>query len=75
MKLVRLLLAAMPALSIVTAEPFAIRGYYLTFCRMPALGLPEWKQILDGFQSDGANLVILWVGGGFRSKKFPITCI
>ena len=73
MKLARLLLAATLGLGLVAAEPFQIRGYYVTFCRMPALGFPEWKQIMDGFQSDGANLVILWVGGGFRSKKFPIT--
>src|SRR5438874_13552359 len=54
-------------------EPIAVRGYYFTFCRMPALGLVEWKQIIDGIESDGGNTILLWVGGGFRSKKFPIT--
>ncbi len=66
------LLLALGALAL-AAEPIAIRGYYLTFCRMPAHGLREWKQIFDSFHADGANLVILWMGGGFRSKKFPIT--
>src|SRR5687767_8345648 len=54
-------------------SPFAIRGYYMTFMRMPRWGLPEWKEAVDCMQEDGANTVILWMGGGFRSKKFPIT--
>ena len=55
------------------AEVFAQRGYYMTFMRMPTYGLPQWKEMLDGIQADGGNLLILWMGGGFRSKKFPIT--
>lgn len=55
------------------AEVFAQRGYYMTFMRMPTYGLPQWKQMLDCIQADGGNLLILWMGGGFRSKKFPIT--
>ncbi|MHC1768022.1 MAG: exo-alpha-sialidase [Verrucomicrobiia bacterium] len=55
------------------AEGFADRGYYLTFMRMPVMGLPEWKQAMDCFAEDDANLVILWMGGGFRSVKYPIT--
>src|SRR5436853_7329721 len=31
------------------AEPFAWRGYYLTFMRMPVMGLPEWKEAVDVF--------------------------
>ncbi|HZT30844.1 MAG TPA: hypothetical protein VFA33_13220 [Bryobacteraceae bacterium] len=54
-------------------EPLAMRGYYFTFGRMPTLGLPEWRQILDGIRADGGNTVLLWVGGAFRSRKFPIT--
>ena len=52
---------------------FAQRGYYITFMRMPTYGLAQWKQILDCIRADGGNLLLLWVGGGFRSKKFPIT--
>lgn len=55
------------------AEGFADRGYYLTLMRMPVMGLPEWKQAMDCFAEDGANMVILWMGGGFRSAKYPIT--
>ena len=54
-------------------EAFAQRGYYMTFMRMPTYGLPQWKGMLDAIQADGGNLLILWMGGGFRSKKFPIT--
>jgi hypothetical protein len=35
--------------------------------------LPEWKEALKCIEQDGGNTVILWTGGGFRSKKFPIT--
>src|SRR5690349_1209712 len=52
---------------------FALRGYYLTLMRMPTFGLDAWKQILDGIQADGGNLVILWVAGAFRSRRFPET--
>jgi hypothetical protein len=49
------------------------RGYYLCLMRMPTFGLAVWKEILDGAAGDGANCIILWMGGAFRSKKFPIT--
>jgi hypothetical protein len=71
----RILVAAF-CLIVVTsakAEPFELRGYYLTFMRMPVMGLNEWKQAVDCFEEDGANVLILWMGGGFASKKFPIT--
>src|ERR1043166_4112693 len=55
------------------AEPFALRGYYLTFMRMPVMGLPQWKEAMDCFAEDGANVVILWTAGGYRSRKFPVT--
>ena len=63
------LLPAAPA----QTEAFAQRGYYMTFMRMPTYGLPQWKRMLEEIRADGANLLILWMGGGFRSKKFPIT--
>lgn len=56
-----------------SAEPFALRGYYITLMRMPVMGLAEWKQAVDCFVEDNANTLILWTAGGFRSKKFPIT--
>lgn len=55
------------------AEPFKLRGYYVTFMRMPVMGLPEWKEAIDCFAEDDINLLILWTAGGFRSKQFPIT--
>jgi hypothetical protein len=57
----------------VTNEPFAIRGYYTTFMRMPTFGLAEWKQMIDCMKDDSANFLILWTAGAFRSKQFPIT--
>jgi hypothetical protein len=57
-----------------TAEtPFKDRGYYITFMRMPTYDLTAWKRIVDGIQDDGGNLLLLWMGGAFRSKQFPIT--
>ncbi len=55
------------------AAPFEQRGYYMIFSRVPTYGLPEWKTIVDSMQEDKANFLILWIAGGFRSKKFPIT--
>ena len=54
-------------------EPFKLRGYYVTFMRMPVMGFPEWKEAIDCFAEDDVNTLILWTAGGFRSKKFPIT--
>ena len=54
-------------------EPFPIRGYYTTFMRSPTFGLPEWKQMIDCMSDDGANFLILWTAGAFRSRQFPIT--
>ena len=66
-------LATTVMVSAATNEPFAIRGYYTTFMRMPTFGLPEWKQMIDCMKEDGANFLILWTAGGFRSKAFPVT--
>src|SRR5689334_71880 len=67
------LLATTVMAAAATNEPFAIRGYYTTFMRMPTFGLPAWQQMIDCMQEDGANFLILWTAGGFRSKAFPIT--
>src|SRR5467141_2091877 len=56
-----------------TGPVFQQRGYYLCFMRMPTFGLTVWREILDGAAEDRANIIILWVAGAFRSKKFPIT--
>ncbi|HYG36257.1 MAG TPA: hypothetical protein VEC99_15805 [Clostridia bacterium] len=53
--------------------PLKNRGYYLCFMRMPTFGLAVWRQILDAVAEDGGNTIILWMGGAFRSKKYPIT--
>ncbi len=66
------LLAVQP-IRAATNGPFAVRGYYTTFMRMPTFGLPEWKQMIDCMKDDGANFLILWTAGAFRSKQFPIT--
>lgn len=34
-----------------TNAPFAVRGYYTTFMRMPTFGLPEWKQMIESRSS------------------------
>lgn len=47
--------------------------YYLTFCRIPTLGLEEWKAAFRDFAEDEVDVVVLWMGGGFASRKYPIT--
>ncbi len=54
-------------------SPFAQRGYYITFMRMPTYDLADWRRIIDGIHDDGGNTLLLWVAGAFRSRKFPIT--
>ncbi len=61
------------AFSAQTQPAFQKRGYYLCFMRMPTFGLAVWRDILDAVSEDGGNTTILWMGGAFRSKKFPIT--
>ena len=68
-----LVLATAVLAAAATSEPFAFRGYYTTFMRMPTFGLAEWKQMIDCMKEDGANFLILWTAGGFRSKTFPVT--
>lgn len=54
-------------------SPFRYRGYYTIGTRHPTAGLDEWKSILDAMHDDGCNLLIHWMAGGFRSRKFPET--
>jgi hypothetical protein len=53
-------------------SPFAQRGYYITFMRMPTYDLADWRSIIDGIRDDGGDTLLLWVAGAFRSSKFPI---
>ena len=55
------------------SDPFALRGYYMTFMRMPTFGLREWQEMIDCIRADGGNTLLLWTAGAFRSRKFPIT--
>jgi hypothetical protein len=64
---------ALPIDEVPRRPAFSHRGYYITFMRMPTYRLVQWKRAIDCFAEDGANLLILWTAGGFRSKKFPIT--
>ena len=43
--------------------PFAQRGYYITFMRMPTYDLADWKAIVDGIRDDGGNTLLLWIAG------------
>ena len=54
-------------------SPFAQRGYYLTFMRMPTYDLADWRRIVDGVRDDGGDTLLLWVAGGFRSRAHPVT--
>jgi hypothetical protein len=62
-----------PASCLESKPVFRDRGYYLLPVRMPTFGLDDWKQILDLAATGGTNVIIWWIAGGFRSKKFPLT--
>ena len=66
-------LVAFGAPSSTPAPVFAQRGYYILPCRTPTLGFEACRDMIDCMAEDQSNTVILWVAGGFRSKKFPIT--
>lgn len=57
----------------ISEHHFRERGYYITFMRAPLFSFETWKGVLDAVKQDGGNLVILWIGGAFPSRKFPIT--
>ena len=71
--LTALALMALPADGAKTDGPFAQRGYYITFMRMPTYDLADWRRIIDDTHDDGGNTLLLWVAGAFRSEKYPIT--
>jgi hypothetical protein len=54
-------------------EPFRFRGYYFILSRNPGYGLSDYVRILDCMKEDRANVLILWIGGGFPSKRYPET--
>ncbi len=54
-------------------EGFRERGYYITFMRGASFSFEAWKNIFDAVHADGGNLILLWMGGAFPSRKFPIT--
>lgn len=56
-----------------SAGPFAARGYYVTFSRMPTYDLVDWERVVDAVADDGGNTLVLWLGGGFRSNRYPAT--
>lgn len=66
-------LGGFPSTFAAESSPFEQRGYYVTFMRMGAMGLPEWQEALEDFAEDRANTLLLWIGGAFKSGKFPIT--
>ncbi|MDG3007887.1 hypothetical protein [Paludisphaera mucosa] len=75
---IRPLLAALMTLTAAaplgaSEKTFARRGYYITFMRMPTYDLKDWRRIVDAVRDDGGDTLLLWVAGGFRSKKYPIT--
>ncbi len=71
--LLSLTVLAFPDDGVKPESPFAQRGYYITFMRMPTYDLADWERIVDCVQDDGGNLLLLWVAGAFRSEKYPIT--
>ena len=41
--------------------------------RGPLFTFETWKSIFRDVKKDRGNLIILWMGGDFRSAKFPLT--
>jgi hypothetical protein len=66
-------LIALGAMASAPASVFAQRGFYLLPNRAPTLGYAACRDMIDTMAEDGTNTVILWLAGGFRSRKFPIT--
>jgi hypothetical protein len=56
-----------------TSGPFTYRGYYFILSRNPTYGLDDYRRIADRMADDGANIWILWIGGGFPSRRYPET--
>ena len=51
---------------------FAERGYYITFMRGTTFKFEVWK-ISSTLCMKTAESIVLWMGGAFPSRKFPIT--
>lgn len=66
-------LAATPKARSVVPEMFAQRGYYILPCRTPTLGYAAYRVLIEDLSKDGVNTLIVWLGGGFRSRKYPVT--
>ena len=66
-------LASDPGSDAEPEEAFKHRGYYTIMTRYPTAGLDVWKHIVDCMHEDGCNLLVYWLTGGFRSKKYPET--
>ena len=73
--LTAIVLLAMPGQTQTPSGPFAERGYYITFMRMPTYDLAGLAaRIIDGIHADeDGNTLLLWVAGAFRTEKYPIT--
>ncbi len=56
-----------------TDTVFRERGYYTLGNRYPTAGLEVWKNIIDCMRADNCNLLIHWIAGAFKSKKYPDT--
>lgn len=56
-----------------SAQEFSLRGYYMILSRTQGWGLQDWKMFVDCMVEDGGNFLILWMAGGFPSRKFPET--
>lgn len=54
-------------------SPFRLRGYYVTLMRMPTFDRADWVRFVEEVQEDGGNTLILWMAGGFRSRRYPET--
>jgi hypothetical protein len=72
--LTALALLALPADEAKPDGPFAQRGYYITFMRMPTYDLADWKRIVDGIHDDGGNTLLLWVAGGGDAGGYGSPC-
>ena len=66
-------LAAWGGPSAAVPPAFAQRGFYMLPCRAPTFDYEIWRGLVDQMAADGANRLILWLAGGFRSRKFPVT--
>lgn len=48
-----------------------VSGWYVIPSRTQSWGLAEWERYVDAMAEDGHNLLILWIAGGFPSRRYP----